>query len=102
MVKQVMGEYIQEEKISLNFIKKENLTGSYQGMRYMLKKQEEKLVAVIWPEPFCFEVTPDEKKESVEFELSMDGKKQAVAWLNEQYEKNKESWLKAKKEAFYW
>lgn len=97
-----MDEYIQDEKISLNFIKKENLTGSYQGMRYLLKKQEEQIVAAIWPEPFCFEVTPEEQKEFAEFDFSMEGKKQAVTWLNEQYEKNKESWLKAKRDAFYW
>lgn len=35
------------------------------GMRYMLKKKDgeegAKLEAVIWPEPYCYAKTPEEK-----------------------------------------
>ena len=78
------------------------MTGSFNGMRYLLKKQEDKLVAVIWPEPFCFEITPEEAKSYAEFELSVEGKKEAVNWLNERFLTDKEKWLKAKANAFYW
>ena len=94
-------EYIEDEKISFNYIKKENLTGSCNGMRYLLKKQEEKLLAVIWPEPFCFEVTKEEEKTYQDFELTVEGKTKAVGWLNEQYLANKDKWLLAKKYSFY-
>ena len=53
---------ITDHNIALNYIKKENLTGSYQGMRYVFMKEEENLVVYIWPEPYCFEKTDDEKK----------------------------------------
>lgn len=49
---------IDSSKISLNFIKKLEYTGGYQGMRYMLRKESRDedtvLTAYAWPEPFCF------------------------------------------------
>ena len=60
--------------ISIPYLKKSRFTGSYQGMRYMIQKAEvvveeakdeepaktkNVIRAVIWPEPFSFEATPD-------------------------------------------
>ena len=45
--------------------------------------EPDKIQAVIWPGPFIFSVTEDEKKTYQEFEFSEDGIKAAVAWLNE-------------------
>ena len=43
----------------LPYINRGVYTGSYEGMRYRLRKKEEEdkktLEAVIYPEPFCFE-----------------------------------------------
>ena len=43
----------------LPYVNKGIYTGSFQGMRYRLRKKEEGeeklLEAVIYPEPFCFE-----------------------------------------------
>lgn len=87
--------------ISIPFLKKSRFTGSYRGMRYQLQKfdkvveeateeQEAKteplIRAVIWPEPFNFEVTADEKKHSADFPFNMDGLWAAVDWLNAEYE----------------
>lgn len=97
-------------QISVAFLKKRRFTGSWRGMRYLLQKAErtaavpetaeegggqEKeppvtetvLEAVIWPEPFNFEVTEEEKKRGKDFPLNGDGLEQAIAWLNEEYEK---------------
>ena len=56
---------IDSSKISLNFIKKLEYTGGYQGMRYMLRKESRDedtvLTAYAWPEPFCFSKTAPEK-----------------------------------------
>ena len=45
----------------LPYVNKGIYTGSFQGMRYRLRKKEEGeeklLEAVIYPEPFCFEKT---------------------------------------------
>lgn len=88
-------EMIEDYNLPLNFIKKENLTGSYQGMRYRFAKQEEKLVVSIWPEPYCFEKTAEERKTSKEFAFSEDGKLSAINWMNEEYENRKTEWLNA-------
>lgn len=76
--------------LSLNFVKKEDYTGSYQGLRYMLHQEtvddEKKLQVCIWPEPFGFEATPDEKKLSELFPFSEEGMAQAIEWMNARYE----------------
>lgn len=65
--------------------------GSYHGMRYYLSREGEKpdfhMVAITWPEPFCIEVTPDEKKERKEFPFTEEGYEEAIMWLNEQHRK---------------
>lgn len=87
--------------ISIPYLKKSRFTGSFQGMRYQLQKAERVLNeagedkpaetetvirAVIWPEPFNFETTPDEKKHSEEFPFTQEGIWEAVDWLNAEYE----------------
>ena len=87
-------------QISMAFLKKSRFTGSYQGMRYLLQKaertkeqgsqeQEDKtetvLEAVIWPEPFHYEKTEEEKKKKKDFPFHEDGLWEAVGWLNEEF-----------------
>lgn len=80
----------------LNYVKKEEYTGSMEGMRYMLKKktvgEESKLEVVIWPEPFGYAKTPEKKKQRMEFAFSDEGLEQAVDWMNEQYEMQSALW----------
>ena len=55
----------------LNYVKKEEYTGSMNGMRYMLKKkvvpkddqEETYLEVIIWPEPYGYARTEEEKKQ---------------------------------------
>ncbi len=82
---------IESNTIWLNYIKKEPLTGSYQGMRYRLEKADELLVT-IWPEPYNYIKTADSLKQKKLFPLTEEGKEQAVLWLNEQYETQKPLW----------
>ena len=88
----------------LNYIKKEEYSGSMEGMRYLLKKVKSGEVDVIrvtvWPEPFGIFRTPEEKQISIEVPLSQDGVEQAADWLNEQYDTRKEYWLESK--GTYW
>lgn len=76
--------------LSLNFIEKEDFTGSHKGMRFLLHKEvvedEKKLKAYVWSEPFCFTSTPDEQKLSELFAFSEEGLEQAINWMNERYE----------------
>ena len=92
---------IDKEKFHvLNYIKKEEYTASMEGMRYMLKKketgEESRLEAVIWPEPYCYAKTEEEKKRRKEFPFSPEGIKQAADWLNEQYKTRVSFWKESK------
>lgn len=82
--------------ISIPFLKKSRFTGSYLGMRYQLEKAEREIPgaepetemvirATIWPEPYNFEVTPEEQKHSLDFSFDTDGLWKAVDWLNEEH-----------------
>ena len=90
------------ELLALEFYKSRPFKGSDKGIRYMIQKdtvpverdsenQDEDgetetktvLTAFIWPEPFCFEVTSDEKKGSKQFDFSEEGLCEAIDWLNE-------------------
>lgn len=93
---------IEREKFHvLNYIKKEEYTASMDGMRYMLKKKETeegtKLEAIIWPEPYCYAKTAEEKKQRALFEFTQEGVMQAADWLNVQYVEQKPLWELSKK-----
>ena len=95
-----------EDVLNLNFYKKEKFTGSYKGMRYLLKKDSIELSSenpdvspetkdvfrcYIWPGPYNFASTPDESKISAVFDFTEEGKQLAVDWMNEQW-KQRETW----------
>ena len=84
---------INRNEISLDFIKKEPLTGSDTGMRFVLKKASDELLsAVIWPEPYSLEATDDALKTEESFPLSSDGLTEAVEWLNDQHKNRSQIW----------
>lgn len=84
----------------LNYIKKEEYSGSMDGMRYMLKKaksgEEDVIRVTIWPEPLNMIRTPEHLLESIDVPLTEQGVDQAADWLNEQYESRREYWLEKK------
>lgn len=81
----------------LNYIKKEEYSGSMEGMRYMLKRvksgEEDAIRVTVWPEPLGIYRTPEEKQTSTEVPMTAEGVEQAADWINEQYETRKEYWL---------
>lgn len=74
--------------------------GSYRGMRYRIgreplekvfgKSEEEKaqgnIRVYVWPEPFSFDKTSDEKKIFSDFEYSDEGVEAAIEFLNSTWE----------------
>lgn len=74
---------IKDSTVSFNYIKKEPFFGSDTGMRYRLTKEEEGLLAVIWPEPFNYINTEDDLKISKVFPMTQEGKSEAVQWMND-------------------
>ena len=83
----------------LNYIMKEEYSGSMEGMRYMLKRSrsgEEDIIRVtIWPEPFNLLRTPDDLKDTLDVPLTAEGVDQARLWINEQYESRRDHWLES-------
>ncbi len=88
--------------ITLASLKKEPFSGSHHGMRFYLKseviKDDDKKVIDSWldayyyPEPWCFEQTPDEEKVKKKFSLSAEGVEEAMVWLNEAFDAQRERW----------
>ena len=81
---------VRDDFLSLNFVKKEDYAGSYQGMRYMLAKvspEEDvtKLKISLWPEPFGIAATREELIISELFDLNEDGFAKGIEWMNENY-----------------
>ena len=82
--------------------------GSCNGMRYRLAadplrrlKPDEapdglNLLATVWPEPYSYAATEEEKRSSRQFSFSEEGLTEAVNWLNAQYLEQKERWQEAK------
>lgn len=81
----------------ISFLKMEKFTGSFRGMRYrmeMTKKpgdeaegtaEETVLTVTRWPEPYAFDMTPEEEKISKEFSFDEAGIEAAVDWLNNEW-----------------
>ena len=83
---------IDSATISIQYIKKDDFTGSYKGMRYRLSKAGDGMEVVIWPGPYNYIKTPEDKKQRKEFPLTLEGKEEAVKLLNEQYEIQNPLW----------
>ena len=110
-----------DDILNMNFYKKEQFTGSYQGMRYLIKKDAvpagnspnaassdaasdsaavpaaeavmtDVFCVTIWPGPYNFASTDDSEKTSVTFPFTPEGKDAVVAWLNEQWQNRRSEW----------
>lgn len=87
-----------ENVLSIGFLKKQVYTGSYKGMRYLLRKEggeETVLKAIIWPQPANFETSAPESRTENTFPFTKEGRVEAIAWLNQSWEEKKEFWEKA-------
>lgn len=82
--------------------KKAVLKASFQGMRYQVEQYQEKedsekvLRATVWPEPFCYEKTAEEKKTVKLFSYSEEGLDEVYEWLCQTYEERREEWIQAR------
>lgn len=87
------------ELMPLNFYKKSAFTGGYQGMRYRIEKAEseekKEFLVTVWPEPYNYEATAAEEKETERFPFSEDGREEMTQWLNQKYEEEQERWGEA-------
>lgn len=74
----------------LNFYKKEKFNGSIGGMNFRLAKAEKKqgdkesmyiLRGTVWKGPYCYDVTPESKKEHRDFSFTEEGIQEAMVWF---------------------
>ena len=77
-----------KDLLSLEFYKKSPFTGSFKKMRYRIEKSadNESLVAITYPQPFCFDKTDDSLKTSKSFPFSDEGLSEVCDWLNSRIE----------------
>lgn len=82
--------------------KKAVLKASFEGMRYQVEQyqadeeSDKVLRATVWPEPFCYEKTSDDKKTVKEFVYSEEGLDQVYDWLCQVYDERQEEWIQAR------
>lgn len=75
--------------VSIPYLKKTTFTGSERKMNFLLRKaageegEPDRIQAVVWPGPFIFSLTEEEKKTYQTFPFSTEGIHEAEAWLNE-------------------
>ncbi len=100
-----------EDILNMNFYKKEKFTGSYRGMRYLIRKDSvpregaengadesgeaprlDVFSATVWRGPYNYDTTPEEEKTTCRFPFTPEGKQQVVDWLNAQWESRKGEW----------
>ena len=87
-----------QDVLSINFLKKQNYTGSRKGMRYILRKQGDETVvlqAIVWPQPYAFACSPKESHITADFPFTKEGRIEAINWLNQMYDEHREIWDKA-------
>ena len=80
-----------DDILSMEYLKKTEFTGCHQGMRYRLEQYRnpadeeggKKLKVTVWPEPFNYFKTPEEKKQTAYFSFDEDGVVDAVGWMND-------------------
>ena len=96
---------IDKKLIPYGGLKKEPFSGTHHGMRYFFRGDDGKssttFTVFIYPEPWCFEDTPEEEKEQKTFPLSDEGMDEAIAWLFERFETEKSKWLNASRDAMH-
>lgn len=90
---------IDKKLIPVGGLKKEPFSGSHHGMRYFFQCDENKktFTVYVYPEPWSFEKTPNENKQSASFPMSNEGMDDAIEWLWEIYDIRKKEWNTASK-----
>ena len=75
-------------------LKKFPYTGSYMGMHYYMKSFDkgETISVFVYPGPWCFEKTAEEKKVKKDFQFSLEGVEEVADWLNAIYQEKEELW----------
>lgn len=91
-----------DEVLNLNYYEKTSYSGWINGMRFLIRREQDGETdavfhAWVWPGPYIFDLTEDEKKLDFTAPFSVEGKQTVVNWINEQYEQHGDLWSKERK-----
>ncbi len=82
--------------LSFPFYKKDKFTGSFKGMRYLIRKAdgegEDIFEVFTWPGPYNFASTDESKKARKTFPFEPDSLDTITQYLNDTYESGKNNW----------
>lgn len=94
---------IDKKLVPVGGLKKEPFSGGHNGMRYFFRSDESKetFSVFVYPEPWSFDKTPEEEKQSASFPMTEEGMDAAIKWLFEMYESQKETWRTAEKNCMH-
>ncbi|MDO5538566.1 MAG: GNAT family acetyltransferase [Eubacteriales bacterium] len=74
-----------EKMLPFQFVKKSPFYGSWKGMNYRIIAKEGKLETCVFPGPYIFDKTPEEKKTYAIFDFSEEGYDAAIDFLNKEF-----------------
>lgn len=69
--------------LSISFLNKLPYKGSYNGKRFMFKKEEDKLNVYVWKDLFSFENTDKSEITVKEFTYDKDGIEKGIDYIEE-------------------
>ena len=96
---------IDKRLVPYSGLKKEPFSASHNGMRYMMRSDNGRdsttFTVFVYPEPWCFEQTPEDQIESHTFDLSEEGLDLAITWLWERFEAERDRWTQASQEIMH-
>ena len=84
--------------LSIKSLKKEPFSGSHHGMRFYMSASGDTLHVWVYPEPWCFEQTPEDEKTQKEFAFAQEGLDEALEWLNRMFEERQSFWEQKEKD----
>ncbi len=101
-----MAAFEIESKNINYYIAGNKYSAQFGGMRYKIYKEDiskaekdgeqqqekPKIIAALWPCPWCIEKTEDDLKMYNKFELSEEGLTEAENWIKQEYENNESHW----------
>lgn len=69
-------------------------TGQIGGMRFLIKKEEDRFIVSVWKGPFRFDAVKEDSISSESFEFNESGREDITNKLQNIYESNKDYWEK--------
>ena len=84
---------LRKDLLAFNYYKKEKFTGSFCGMRYLIRRDQRDGADIFsvwtWPGPYNFDTTLPEQKTEKTFPFTKEALDEIVDYLNMTYESSK-------------